>query len=123
MDMSEAGVILTVNSGQDELYNEAAGSFGPRSSAWRTRTKPTLISVAIQSHAGNLAGPASARCQNARSNKCASVRRNLKKVFWRNVREYVAGAISVVLLGFSIASLHNVLDRSAFALLIAAWRT
>ena len=27
--MSEAGVILTVKSGQDELYNEAAGSFGP----------------------------------------------------------------------------------------------
>ena len=42
-----------------------------------------------------------------------------KKVFWRNVREYVAGAIAIVLLGFSIAGSHNVLDRSAFALLIA----
>src|SRR5215469_2437061 len=42
-----------------------------------------------------------------------------KKIFWRNVREYVAGAIAIVLLGFSIARSHNVLDRSAFALLIA----
>ena len=42
-----------------------------------------------------------------------------KKIFWRNVREYVAGAIAIVLLGFSIASSHNVLDSSAFALLIA----
>ena len=42
-----------------------------------------------------------------------------KKVFWRNVREYAAGATAIVLLGFSIASSHKVLDRSAFALLIA----
>ena len=42
-----------------------------------------------------------------------------KKIVWRNVREYIAGAIAVVLLGFSIARSHNVLDRSAFALLIA----
>jgi len=42
-----------------------------------------------------------------------------KKIFWRNVREYVAGTIAIVLLAFSIARSHNVLDRSAFALLIA----
>jgi len=42
-----------------------------------------------------------------------------KKIFWRNMREYVAGAITIVVLGFSIARSHNLLDRSAFALLIA----
>ena len=42
-----------------------------------------------------------------------------KKIFWRNLREYVAGAIAIVFLGFSFASSHNLLDRSAFALLIA----
>src|SRR5215469_14436304 len=42
-----------------------------------------------------------------------------KKIFWRNVREYVAGAIAIVLLGLFMARSHNLLDRSAFALLIA----
>jgi hypothetical protein len=42
-----------------------------------------------------------------------------KKIFWRNVREYVAGAIAIVFLGLSVARSHNLLDRSAFALLIA----
>jgi hypothetical protein len=42
-----------------------------------------------------------------------------KKIFWRNVREYVAGAIAIVLLGYYIAVSRNLLDRSAFALLIA----
>ena len=42
-----------------------------------------------------------------------------KKIFWRNMREYVAGAIATVLLGVSIAGSHNLLDRSAFVLLIA----
>jgi hypothetical protein len=42
-----------------------------------------------------------------------------KKIFRRNVREYVAGAIAIVFLGVSIARSHNLLDRSAFALLIA----
>jgi len=42
-----------------------------------------------------------------------------KRIYWRNVREYVAGTIATVLLGFSIAGSHNVLDRSAFVLLIA----
>jgi uncharacterized membrane protein YfcA len=41
-----------------------------------------------------------------------------KKIRWRNVREYGAGAIAGVFLGFSIASTRNVLDRAAFALLI-----
>jgi hypothetical protein len=42
-----------------------------------------------------------------------------KKIWWRNLREYAAGAIAAVLLGFSFASAHNPLDRIAFALLIA----
>ena len=42
-----------------------------------------------------------------------------KKIFWRNMREYVAGAVAIVLLGVSIARSHNLLDRSAFVLLIA----
>jgi Flp pilus assembly protein TadB len=41
-----------------------------------------------------------------------------KKIMWRNVREYGAGAIAAILLGFSFASTHNLLDRAAFALLI-----
>lgn len=42
-----------------------------------------------------------------------------KKIYWRNVRENVAGAIAIVWLGFYFAGAHRVLDRSAFALLIA----
>jgi len=42
-----------------------------------------------------------------------------KKIWWRNFREYAAGAIAIVVLGFSLASSHDVLDRVAFALLIA----
>ncbi len=41
-----------------------------------------------------------------------------KKIRWRNVREYAAGAIAMVLLGFSFAGTPDVLDRTAFALLI-----
>jgi hypothetical protein len=42
-----------------------------------------------------------------------------KKVYWRNVRENTAGAIAIVWLGFYFAGEHRMLDRSAFALLIA----
>jgi len=42
-----------------------------------------------------------------------------KKIWWRNFREYAAGAIAIVLLGFSFASSHDVLSRVASALLIA----
>lgn len=41
------------------------------------------------------------------------------KVVWRNVREYVAGAIVAVFCGLSFASTHDLLTRSAFAALIA----
>lgn len=41
------------------------------------------------------------------------------KVVWRNLREYAAGAIVAVFFGFSFASTHDWLSRSAFALLIA----
>lgn len=41
-----------------------------------------------------------------------------KKIMWRNVREYGAGGIAAVVLGFSFVSTHRVLDRAAFALLI-----
>lgn len=42
-----------------------------------------------------------------------------KKIYWRNVREYVAGVITIVLLGSFFAGADRLLDRSAFALLIA----
>ena len=42
-----------------------------------------------------------------------------KKIFWRNFREYIAGAIAIVLLGISFGSAHDLLSRAAFALLIA----
>jgi hypothetical protein len=42
-----------------------------------------------------------------------------KKIWWRNFREYAAGAIAIVLLGFSFAASHDLLSRIAFALLIA----
>ena len=48
-----------------------------------------------------------------------AARRNLKRRFGRNFREYAAGAIAIVLLGFSFASSHDVLSRVASALLIA----
>lgn len=42
-----------------------------------------------------------------------------KKVIWRNVREYAAGAIVVVFFGLAFAGTHDWLGRCAFALLIA----
>ena len=42
-----------------------------------------------------------------------------KKIFWRNFREYIAGAIAIVLLGISFGSAHDLLSRAAFALLIS----
>jgi hypothetical protein len=42
-----------------------------------------------------------------------------KKVYWRNVRENTAGAIAILWLGFYFVGEHRMLDRSAFALLIA----
>ena len=41
------------------------------------------------------------------------------KIFWRNFREHAAGVITIIFLGYSTATSHNALDRSAFALLIA----
>ncbi len=41
-----------------------------------------------------------------------------RKIWWRNLREYAAGAIATVLLGYFLAGAHGVLDRAAFALLI-----
>lgn len=42
-----------------------------------------------------------------------------KKIFWRNFREYIAGAIAIVVLGVFFVGAHDLLNRSAFALLIA----
>ena len=42
-----------------------------------------------------------------------------KKIWWRNFREYAAGAIAAVLLCFSFLGTHDALSRIAFALLIA----
>src|SRR5579864_2195392 len=59
------------------------------------------------------------RVSKCQSRKSMAARRNLKRRFGRNFREYAAGAIAIVLLGFSFASSHDVLSRIAFALLIA----
>lgn len=42
-----------------------------------------------------------------------------KRIWWRNVREYVGGAIAAALLGYDFVVSHNVLFRLAFASLIA----
>ena len=42
-----------------------------------------------------------------------------KRIVWRNVREYVAGLIVTVFFGWSLLRTHDVLFRSAFAVLIA----
>ena len=42
-----------------------------------------------------------------------------RKIFWRNFREYIAGAIAIVLLGISFGSARDLLSRAAFALLIS----
>jgi len=42
-----------------------------------------------------------------------------KRLFWRNLREYVAGGIAIVLFGYFLATAPNSLNRIAFAMLMA----
>ena len=42
-----------------------------------------------------------------------------RRIFWRNAREYAAGGLAIVLLGYFFAHAHDTLGRMAFALLIA----
>ncbi|MBV9625390.1 MAG: hypothetical protein JOZ14_15580 [Acidobacteria bacterium] len=41
------------------------------------------------------------------------------KIFWRNVREYIAGVITIVVLGISFAGANDLLSCAASGLLIA----
>ena len=43
-----------------------------------------------------------------------------RKVKWRNIREYAASLVTVVLLGYFAATTHDLLSRVSFGLFIAA---